>query len=408
MSQNKKPIWQDPLKFSIAWIISSLLLIVIGFASFNPALINAMVGFVQEKTKGTETKEAIEKQIKEEVEKQVKTQVEIHVQEEKKILATQKALLKIDEASGLGREYISGEISKQATEKAEKVAKDEISQAKGDLFGQVTFPIIFAIASIFAAFAVKDILTEILKDEKKEEIKKEILRALNRSTGLDLKLADPDEDIPIDPNESISPTKPKSSLLTQLTENLDEKNRISITNLSGDISTEIKEFKRKLAWMEYELSSLAVYVENSSELQKYRIEQPDILQTYLNAHFSRIDRTLRTLIAVDQHKTSQIELLEAYEVECNKFQKNHGDEVKTLPDTNSSISELMEIRLAKASLILSEVDRGDINHKNLQSVQELRAAIEAYRNDLNTMKETVAAAASLRINEPFPPMSQAT
>lgn len=45
---------------------------------------------------------------------------------------------------------------------------------KGDLFGQISFTIIFAIASIFAAFAVKDILTEILKDQEKEKIQKEL------------------------------------------------------------------------------------------------------------------------------------------------------------------------------------------------------------------------------------------
>jgi glutaredoxin len=391
MSQNKKPMWQDPLKLSIAWVVSSLLLIVVSFVLFNPALINAMAGFISEKTENEKIKdkkaEALNEQIKKEIERQVPILV---VQEKNKILATQEAMLKIDEASSLGRMYIKEEISKQETEKAEKVAKDEISQAKGDLFGQVTFPVIFAIASIFAAFAVKDILTELLKDEKKKEIRKEILNALNRETGLELKLVDPNEDLPL--------TKP--SLLNQLTQNLTEQNKISIAKLLEDSSTEIEEFRRKIAWMEYELSSLAICVENSSELQKYRTTQPEALRTYLNAHLSRIDRTLKTLMTTDEDKTLQIGVLEAYEVELNHLCKTCKDDVTVVSDANASIRELMEIRVAKGRLILSELDGDKI------ATQELRLAIEAYNKDVGNMINIATDAVTLRDNPIIPPKPQ--
>ncbi len=78
----------------------------------------------------------------------------------------------------LAKGYIDGQIKQEVQEQAEKVTKDEIDKLKadwkGDLFGQISFPVIFTIASIFAAFAVKDILTEILKQEEKDKVKREL------------------------------------------------------------------------------------------------------------------------------------------------------------------------------------------------------------------------------------------
>lgn len=86
------------------------------------------------------------------------------------------------ENSPLAREYIRAEVQNEVKAQSEQAAKDEIDKLKadwkGDLFGQMAFPILFAIASIFAAFAVKDILTEILKEQEKEKVKQELSREL--------------------------------------------------------------------------------------------------------------------------------------------------------------------------------------------------------------------------------------
>ena len=96
----------------------------------------------------------------------------------KKVLAQQAAIRTVKESSPLAEKYIDGQIKQEAQDQAEKAVKDEIDKLKadwkGDLFGQISFPVIFAIASIFAAFAVKDILTEILKDQEKEKIQQEL------------------------------------------------------------------------------------------------------------------------------------------------------------------------------------------------------------------------------------------
>ncbi len=88
------------------------------------------------------------------------------------------AVLKVDN-SVLARGYIDGQIEQKAQAQAEKAAKDEIDMFKadwkGDLFSQISFPVIFAIASIFAAFAVKDILVAILKQDERKKLKDELI-----------------------------------------------------------------------------------------------------------------------------------------------------------------------------------------------------------------------------------------
>ncbi|MCY6494393.1 hypothetical protein [Leptolyngbya sp. GGD] len=165
------------IKVSMPVIVSTLvffILMVTSWFLFNPTLINTLMNLrgkpVEEDMK-TKLSEEVKQQIREEARKQV-------TQARTKILADQKAILQLDKTSPLGRTYISEEISKQAREQSEKVAKDEINQAKGDLFGQVAFPVIFAIASIFAAFAVKDILTEVLKQQERDRIRQDLEKEL--------------------------------------------------------------------------------------------------------------------------------------------------------------------------------------------------------------------------------------
>ncbi len=79
------------------------------------------------------------------------------------------------QAYAVSKEYTVGLIEKEAKEQADKAASDAVDKAKSELISQISFPVLFAIASIFAAFAVKDILTEILKDQEKGRIKEELI-----------------------------------------------------------------------------------------------------------------------------------------------------------------------------------------------------------------------------------------
>lgn len=112
---------------------------------------------------------------------EVKKVLEQQPQEVEQARVQQEVISKI-QTSIIAKEYIDGQIQQTAKVEAAQAAKGEIDRLqadwKGDLFGQITFPVVFAIASIFAAFAVKDILTEILKDQEKEKLKKEIEQEL--------------------------------------------------------------------------------------------------------------------------------------------------------------------------------------------------------------------------------------
>lgn len=78
--------------------------------------------------------------------------------------------------------YINERVQRQAQIEAEKAAIAKIEELKTDwtagLFNQIAFAVIFTVASIFAAFAVKDVLTEILKDQEKDRIKKDLKKEL--------------------------------------------------------------------------------------------------------------------------------------------------------------------------------------------------------------------------------------
>ncbi|MBD2358378.1 hypothetical protein H6G41_27840 [Tolypothrix sp. FACHB-123] len=174
MSQSAKDkkvaAWQEALKVSMSVFIPAFVFMVVASFLFNPAQVNMLKDLRRE-----QVEKEVKKQLGEEIRKQVQEEVKSQVAGERsKILDGQKALLNLDKESPLGRTYVSGEINKQVKDEAEKVAKDEISQAKGDLFGQIIFPVIFTIASIFAAFAVKDILTEVLKEQERDRIKRDI------------------------------------------------------------------------------------------------------------------------------------------------------------------------------------------------------------------------------------------
>lgn len=153
----------------ISTYLSFFIIISITFLLFKPSNISLQ--------NTNETNQSLTKEQK----KQIAEEVNMLIATQQKKSSQQKAFSETPN-SILAKGYIDGQIKQEAQEQAEKVAKDEIDKLKadwkGDLFGQISFPVIFAIASIFAAFAVKDILTEILKKEEKEEVKQELEQEL--------------------------------------------------------------------------------------------------------------------------------------------------------------------------------------------------------------------------------------
>jgi hypothetical protein len=164
-----------PFGVSIACYLPAFLLVILSASLFKPAITPS---------NQTLTKEEIE-QITEKVKQALEGQ-----QKKGKVSASaqNKAVSDISTPSNastsiVAQGYIDAKIKEENKELAEQAAKDEIeklqSSWKGDLFSQITFPIVFAIASIFAAFAVKDILTEIIKDEKIKELERKINNDFN-------------------------------------------------------------------------------------------------------------------------------------------------------------------------------------------------------------------------------------
>jgi hypothetical protein len=125
----------------------------------------------------------------------------------------------------------SGEVEKKSLE----AAKDEIAKVKAELSKDVVMPVIFAIASIFGAFALKDIVHFFLeKDEKKNiraEIKDDIERILKYQIVPDI-------------------FKEKSKLLAQ----------------------DIKNLERYTSWLEHQMLSILI-TQTVQELSQYPIPQ---------------------------------------------------------------------------------------------------------------------------------------
>lgn len=130
----------------------------------------------------------IEQKVPEILEREIEPTSDNQQQDTEKGL-TQEQIITDDADSILVKGYIDGQVREEVQIQAEKAAKAEINQAKteletlrnswtADLFNQIAFAVIFTVASIFAAFAVKDVLTEILKDQEKTRIKQELKNEL--------------------------------------------------------------------------------------------------------------------------------------------------------------------------------------------------------------------------------------
>lgn len=126
---------------------------------------------------------------------------------------------------------------------------------KGDLFKDMSLPVLTAIASIFAAFAVKDILTEILKNEEKAELIKKIqedAEALNKEFQSNIA------------NEQKELTNNISHKAEELAQEITDQRRqvedVVYKRVSGEIDSkldsELKAIKNELRWLEYSFASV--------------------------------------------------------------------------------------------------------------------------------------------------------
>lgn len=161
-------------KLDIRW----LSIFGISIACYLPALLIVLISSSILKPVSTQTQLNLTQKQIDQVNEEVKKALESQPKEARTAALAQK---KATDDSLVAQGYIDAQIR----EKSEKAAQDKIEELKenwkGDLFSQISFPVIFAIASIFAAFAIKDILTEILKEQEKERIKQELRSELRNA-----------------------------------------------------------------------------------------------------------------------------------------------------------------------------------------------------------------------------------
>jgi hypothetical protein len=150
-------------------------------------------------------------------------------------------LFSLSRCSNAPKPEASIPLPKEVKQAVDSAAKNEVEKIKADLYGQITFPVVFAIASIFAAFAVKDIITEILKnDEKKEvinQIKEEIEGKISSELSKNTKEIDQKLNL-INEHVNANLAEEKQTLEAQVTTLSRE--------LAEDIKNNIKELEIKL------------------------------------------------------------------------------------------------------------------------------------------------------------------
>ncbi len=290
-----------------------------------------------------EGKELEKLEIKEKFQKVIENQIKKSAEQE---LEKQSNLLKSTEKLRDEKEfdlvngYIGGEIYRQSKKEAETAAKDAIEKLKadwkGDLFGQISFPVVFAIASIFAAFAVKDILTEILKTEDKDALKKEIKTTLAETFGLSGDCTERAED-----------PKPESLLLTMESNisSLIETNTTNMKKIKEELTntnaSSFKDIKIQLGWIEYELASLSLHKEESK-----------IPDKELTEHKCRINAALASLLEIDEAGKNTIQGLK--DCENMYFVLADGEDPSKLKCDNHNYK--FEIMLARVNLVLNNIN----------------------------------------------------
>jgi len=273
--------------------------------------------------------------------------------------------------SASAKEYIDDRIREEARVQAEKVLGTEInsleSDVKGDLLTQISLPVVFAVASIFAAFAVKDVIVEMLKDREKDRVKQEISR------DLELHLV--------------------SDLLP---------NYVSLEN--NRIVTALKQIEAYTYWLEHKLlnaeivkaiddesnSSLLDQTEKDSNLiaierliDRSKMVMCEVSRNFESSKFQNLKKAEDIILEMkikgaDLNIQIQNRLLERLESTAQQPTEKSEKSVLTRESIYDRVDSIFEIQINLVIATLSKLKTGD----DSESEEELDVAIESFKKAL--------------------------
>jgi hypothetical protein len=339
----------EPLKISMMIFTPALLLVLGGFYFMSPTVLSQLIDL---------RREEINKKVEEEVNKKISTLAKGGNQPEVKITLVAGEDTKLDAKTV---NSINENIKKQLKEEIEKNTKTEIKDAakaelensmkslKGDLYKDISIPVIFAIASIFAAFAVKDVLTEILKKEEKEAVISDITSDVTKNLKTVIGITELDE-----------PTGLPKDFKTKLEEYAETKVNGKIQDLKikelheiwGELD-QLKETTRKVDEIEYEVSDLT-----ASRMSENISYNKFLLSTYQRP-LSIIKR-----LSENEPADERLRLSHEYQLEViEQIIKNENKEVATSEDEqnfssddlNSAMDNFFEVRMAQFYILLDNL-----------------------------------------------------
>ena len=339
----------EPFKISMMIFTPALLLVLGGFHFMSPTVLSQLIDLRKE-----EVNEAVVKEVTARIDAVVDKKL---TGENIGRTTATGALTKAD------KEVINKSIQKQVEEETKKATKDELENLaktlKADLYKDISLSVIFAIASIFAAFAVKDVLTEILKREEKIALQNDVVKTLKERIGI------------IEEGNASDNSKPETlwsivnSKVTKHIDDLEKSNNKSIKELE-------ERFSKKLVWLEYEIASLALYTEDS------KIQEKD-----LTKHMCRINRTLERLVEVGAGDKDQIKILKDYN---DIYFVSITDAMPNLGDCHETYDRV-GIVLARAKLTLDSIKKDGLPPEVAVIFKSLTNEINSRRTILKTQRE---------------------
>ncbi|BAZ07518.1 hypothetical protein [Calothrix sp. NIES-3974] len=301
------------------------------------------------------------------------------------------------ENSEFAQAYIEKQVTIEVNRQLQQAAQDEINKAKGDLFAQITFPVLFAIASIFAAFAVKDILTEILKQEEKEKVKNDIQSQLEKQIGLEV--------------EKDKSTTLKEKLEQQIRKLIGIGDEISVGH--PDLKTVLQEnIDQKTSGLEERTKNLENYID-CLEYQLLTIEMNQVIESSPDSRqIVRKMYSLKNHLLADMSKTGDslktIDLLQRGDAEILRLNANYDtSDNQTTPEStiithfqesqqkwNILKRELFDIQVNLLLITLRKLlpkDDKDENNTIVKLIQDIedfinRDVMQEYESGIQTAK----------------------
>jgi hypothetical protein len=363
----------EPLKISMMIFTPALLLVLGGFYFMSPTVLSQLIDL---------RREEINKKVEEEVNKKISTLAKGGNQPEVKITLVAGEDTKLDAKTV---NSINENIKKQLKEEIEKNTKTEIKDAakaelensmkslKGDLYKDISIPVIFAIASIFAAFAVKDVLTEILKKEEKEAVISDITSDVTKNLKTVIGITELDEPTGLPKDFK---TKLEEYAETKVNGKIQELKIKELHEIWGELD-QLKETTRKVDEIEYEVSDLT-----ASRMSENISYNKFLLSTYQRP-LSIIKR-----LSENEPADERLRLSHEYQLEViEQIIKNENKEVATSEDEqdfssddlNSAMDNFFEVRMAQFYILLDNLiseagnDKEEIErfNKKIQEIEQL-------------------------------------